>query len=130
MAYEGDLEDDGQTIFVGTDVNVVYIDQAVELGVGTPVDMSGWTVVLDIRKKDVSPAPAVLSSTGTVSGSYSATPASNTQKVTFALSATDTSATAFPKDDATYRYSIKRTDSGAKTVLRYGSALINRVTQV
>jgi hypothetical protein len=129
MPYEGALEEDGQTLIVGTDVSVIYIDRAVELGTGTPSDMSGWTVVLDIRKKDTSPAPALISKTGTVSGSYSATPASNTQKVTFALSDDDLSATVFPKDDATYRFSIKRTDTGAEMVLRYGDAVLTRVTQ-
>lgn len=119
MATEGTL--DG--LFVGADHSVVYTDSD-----DPPTDMSGWTVVLDIRKEDTSSA-SLLSKTGTVSGSYNADPDLNTQKVTFTLSDDDLAATIFTKDDATLRYSIKRTDAGAEQPLRYGDCTIVRITQ-
>lgn len=121
MAIEGTL--DG--IFVGADHEIVYTDATSPLK-----DMTGWTVVLDIRKKDTSGEPPLLTKTGVVSGVYSATPASNTQKVTFTLSDDDLAATIFKGDDRTLRYSIKRTNTGAEQPLRYGNMVMNRVTQV
>lgn len=121
MATEGDLIG----LFVGADHVVSYTDSD-----DPPTDMAGWTVVLDIRKKDTSAAPALLSKTGVVSGTYSATVASNTQKVTFTLTDDDLASTVFTGDDWRGRYSIKRTDAGLEQPLRFGKVTIERVTQV
>lgn len=121
MALEVALEG----LFVGADCSVVYSDASSPL-----VDMTGWTVVLDIRKKDTAGDPAKLSATGTVSGSYSLVAASNTQVVTFTLDDDDLAASVFPGDDWSGRYSIKRTDTDAEQPLAYGDVTITRVTQV
>ena len=127
MAIEGALEGpEGQVLFVGADHEVVYRDATSP----AVLDMTGWTIVLDIRKKDTSSDPAKLSKTGVVSGTYSATPATNTQKVTFTLTDDDLAATIFSGDDVTWRYSIKRTNAGSEQPLRYGDVVMNRVTQV
>ncbi len=119
MALELSLEG----LFVGADHTVVYADASSPL-----VDMSGWTVVLDIRKHDTT-GTSKFSTQGVVSGSYSATANLNTQVVTFTLSSTDLAATIFPGDDWSGRYSVERTDSGSKQPLAYGDITIIRVTQ-
>jgi hypothetical protein len=110
-------------LFVDADGSVIYSDVSSPL-----VDMTGWTVVLDIRKKDTS-GTAKLTSTGVVSGAYSLVAGSNTQIVTFTLTSTDLAASVFPGDDWSGRYSIKRTDVGFKQPLRFGDVTITRVTQ-
>lgn len=120
MAVEGELAG----LFIGGDSEVVYRDQD-----EPPVNMLGWTVVLDIRKTDTSPDPAKLSKVGVVSGVYANTLAANLQKVTFTLTDDDLAATVFPGDDPAMRYSIKRTDAGSEQPLRYGDCTIVRVTQ-
>lgn len=122
MATEGTL--DG--LFVGADHVVeltVYQDDA-----ATIQDITGWTIVLDIRHSDLG-SPALISKTGTVSGVYNSVPATNTQKVSFTITDDDLAASVFPADDKVYRYSIKRTDAGSEQPLRYGDATIVRVTQ-
>lgn len=92
-------------------------------------EISGWEIVLDVRLSDLSTAPAKLSVTGTVSGVFNALPASNTQKVSFALPNAILAKTIFKGDDPYLRYSIWRTDTGTKQPLRYGSATLIRTTQ-
>ena len=123
MATEAALEG----LFVGADHS---IDVTVYKANGTDIqDITGWTIVLDIRKKDTSTA-ALLSKTGVVSGTYNISPGTNTQKVTFTLADDpDLAATVFTGDDWTGRYSIKRTDAGSEQPLRYGAVTITRVTQ-
>jgi hypothetical protein len=125
MAIEGELVGpENQVLFVGADSEVVYTDAD-----DPPTDMSGWTVVLDIRKKDTSSDPPLLSVTGVVSGVYANSLATNAQKVTFTLTDSALAATIFKGDDPVLRYSIKRTDPGAEQPLRYGDCPITRVTQ-
>lgn len=114
-------------LYVGADHSVVmtvYSNSAKT----TIQDISGWTIVLDIRKKDTT-ASALLSVTGTVSGTFNATPASNTQKVTFTLADTDLAATVFTGDEFEGRYSVWRTDAGSEQPLRYGDITITRTTR-
>src|SRR5678816_1862293 len=124
MAIEAALEG----LYVG-------VDMTVELTVYTTdaqtacTDVTGWTTLLEIRKKDTSGGAAKLSKSGLVSGTFNAIPASNTQKVSFPLTDDDLADTIFPGDDWSGRYSIKRTDSGLETVLAYGDVTITRVTQ-
>ena len=120
MAVEGLLSG----LFVGADHQVVYTDED-----AVPTDMTGWTVKLDIRKKDTDTA-ALLSVTGTVSGAYANTLGTNAQKVTFILSKALLAATIFTRDDPRMRYSIVRTDAGFQQPLRYGDVPLIRVTQV
>ena len=121
MALTGELVDatSGDTLYVGADHSVpmtIYQSDGV-----TPQDITGWTIVLDIRKKDTSSA-ALLSSTAALT-----TPASGI--CTFTLSATDLSASVFTGDDWRGRYSVWRTDSGSKQPLRSGDVTIKRTTR-
>lgn len=120
MATESTLEG----LHVGADHQIVYRDSD-----EPPTNMLGWTVVLDIRKKDTSNDPALLSKTGVVSGIYANTQAMNAQVVTFTLSDDDLAATIFKGEDPTVRGSIKRTDAGSEQPLWYGDVPMNRVTQ-
>jgi hypothetical protein len=123
MATEGALVDStsGEGLYVGTDAIVEYTD--------TDEDMAGWTLVLDIRPADTT-STAKLSKTGVESGTYHATPASNTQKFSFSLSDDELAASIFSGDDWSGRYSIKRTDPGSEAILRFGAVTIKRVTQI
>lgn len=121
MAIEGNL--DG--LFVGADHQIIYADADVP-----PTDMTGWSVVLDIRKKDTSSDPPLLTKSGVLSGAYNVDPVTNAQIFTFTLSDDDLSALVFKGDDPILRYSFKRTNAGAETVLRFGDCPITRVTQV
>jgi hypothetical protein len=121
MAIDGAL--DG--LFIGGDSEVVYTDSD-----PVPPDMAAWNIVLDIRKKDTSNSPALLSKIGVVSGVYANTQAANQQKVTFTLTAAEIGSTIFKGDDPRMRYSIKRTNAGAEQPLRYGDCTIIRVTQI
>lgn len=130
MAEEAALVDatSEQGLYVGADQSVeltVYSNSAKT----TIQDVTGWTILLDIRRKDTSASPALLSKTGTVSGVFNATPASNTQKVTFTLSDDDLAATIFTGDEFEGRYSIWRTDAGSEQPLRFGDCTITRLTR-
>lgn len=87
-------------------------------------DMSGWTTVFDVRSKDKSADPAILSKSPTLTGVYSATPASNTQRAEVALS--DDDMNLFKAK--TYRYSWKRMDAGNETVLARGNFVPEKAT--
>lgn len=119
MAVEGLLSG----LFVGADHQVVYTDED-----AVPTDMTGWTVKLDIRRRDTD-TTALVSATGTVSGTYANTLAANTQKVTFLLPRAVLASTVFKGDDPTMRYSIVRTDAGFQQPLRYGDVPLIRVSQ-
>ena len=93
----------------------------------TPVDMSGWTVLFDVRTSDTA-SSALASKTASITGSYNATRTSNTQRAVVTLTDDDLASTIF--SEKTYRYSLKRTDAGSETVLNYGDFKPERVTQV
>jgi hypothetical protein len=116
MATEAALEG----LYVGADHVIEYTD--------TDENMTGWTLVLDIRKSDRA-ATALLAETGVESGTYNATPASNTQKFSFTLSDDELAATIFTGDEWTGRYSIWRTDAGFEQPLRFGDCTITRTTR-
>ena len=123
MATEAALEG----LYVGADQTVtmtVYQSDG-----ETPQNIAGWTILLDIRKRDTSSDPALLSVTGTVSGVYNVDPNTNTQVVTFTLTDDNLAASIFPGDDWTGRYSIKRTTAGSEMPLRFGDVTVTRVTQ-
>ena len=121
MATEGALEDatTGETLFVGGDFTIpftVYTSGGV-----TPQNITGWTIVLDIRKRDSS-GTVLLTTTATLT-----TPVSGL--CTFTLDADDLSYETFTGDEFEGRYSIWRTDTGSRVPLRYGDCVINRTTQ-
>lgn len=89
-----------------------------------PEDMTGWALLFDVRKKDTSPDPAILSKTPTITGVYNVLRATNTQRAVTAL--TDTEMNLFRAK--TYRYSVKRMDDGSETVLVRGNFAPEKAT--
>lgn len=89
-----------------------------------PVDMSGFAMIFDVRLKDNSAAPAIFSGVPTVTGVYNASRAVNTQRAVLVLTAANMNLFKGQQPDQQvsdlYRYSWKRTDSGAQTVLAWG----------
>lgn len=81
-------------------------------------DVSGFTLSWKLTTKPG--ATALLTKTGTVSGTFNATPASNTQRVTVSIADTDTDALTA----TTYYHELKRTDAGNEAVLAQGRATL------
>ena len=129
------------TMFVGEDKNLTFeifdqagqtedeLEAAITAGTATMQDVAGWTFEFLVRLKDKTVGtPLIDKSSGSpteisVTGTYNATRATNTQRVVVSLFDTDTAASdgssvvLAPK---TYRYSLKRTDAGGETILTYG----------
>ena len=88
-----------------------------------PVNIAGWMLVFDVRSKDNSPDPALLTKVPTISGVFNAVRATNTQRATTTVTDDDMhqfKGSNLPSGAKTYRYSWKRTDSGSETVLARG----------
>ena len=119
MATNITIGGDG-ALFVGEDKSLVLHVLDTD---GVPVNISGWTITFAVRER--LDAPQVITKTATVSGTYSATLASNTQRATVTLAAADTLTWAAK----TYQHAWKRTDSGSATVLAYGSLVVEQPTQ-
>lgn len=106
-------------LFVGEDKTFVLelLDSS-----GAPVDMSGWTVVCVIAASDK--AAAIFTESASITGSFNATRALNTQRASFAL--TDTQMDTLRAKD--YRHSWKRMDAGFETILAYGDFTVEKAT--
>jgi len=89
-----------------------------------PVDLAGMVLLFDIRKKDNSPEPAIVSITPTITGVYNVVRATNTQRASVQL--TDTHMNLFQAK--TYRYSVKRMDDTSETVLVRGDFAPEKAT--
>jgi hypothetical protein len=101
------------TLFVGEDkvLRLELLDAS-----SIPVNMTGMVLLFDVRLKDNSPDPAILSKTPSITGVYNAVRATNTQRAQVTL--TDTDMNLFKAK--TYRHSWKRMDDGSETVLSFG----------
>jgi hypothetical protein len=93
-------------------------------GDGAPVNIAAWTMSWMLKRKlsDLD-AAALLTKVPTITGSYSATVASNTQRAVVTIADTDTDA--FVARD-NYQHELKRTDAGSEQVLAYGKAVLKR----
>lgn len=114
MAEEVTIGGEG-ALFVGEDKNFFLSLPG--------VDMSGMSILLDVRQKDTSTA-AIVSQTADVIGVYDDDVDVNTQRARVIL--TDTQMNLFRA--ATYRYSFKRMDDGFETVLAYGDFAPQKAT--
>ena len=114
------------TLFVGEDkIFELELVNDPDLGdAATPIDMTGWALLFDVRLKDTSVDPAILSKTPAVIGVYNATRALNTQRAR--TSVTDTEMNLFKQK--TYRHSWKRMDDGVETVLSRGDFTPEKAT--
>lgn len=117
-------------IFIGEDkiLSLEVLDRA-EL----PVDMAGWDVLFDVRAKDNSEAPALITKTATILGTFNADRDLNMQRAEVDLTDDDLSATVFrgsnlPSGAKTYRYSLKRMTNGQETVLARGDFAPEKAT--
>lgn len=104
----------GGTLFVGEDKTLRFecIDQN-----GLPVDMTGWDSIFDVRAKDKSPDPAIVSKSPFLVGSFNDVRALNTQRMIVQLFDDDMNLF----KEKVYRYSWKRLDNGLETVLAWGN---------
>jgi hypothetical protein len=112
VALEVNIGGDGE-LFVGEDkvLRLEVLDTD-----GIPVNILGWAIIFDVRKSDDAVAPAIISATGTVTGSYNVSPTLNGQRALFTLTDDDLNLLTA----RIYRHSFKRTDAGVETVLAYG----------
>src|SRR5215831_1118128 len=85
-----------------------------------PIDMTGWTVTLQIRD----PNTVYISTTCTISGTYNVTRSVNTQRANRTLSAAETRLFQARRYDIAW----KRTDNNL-TVLAYGDFVPELTTQ-
>jgi hypothetical protein len=121
MAIQATVGGSG-TLFVGED-KIFRLKNVIDEN-GVLIDMSGWTVLFDVRAKVTSADPAIISINATLIGIYSVTPALNTQMWT--ASVTDDLMNLFKAK--TYQYSWKRMDTGVETVLAYGPFVPEKAT--
>lgn len=97
---------------------------------GTPEDVSTWTFRWELRKTDVIGGAAILSKTTaggiTITGTYDAIHANNTQRVVVTIADTETYSDSevvlIPPN--TYRYSLKRDDAGSEKTLVHGKFVL------
>lgn len=149
MALEQDITAE-KRIFLGEDKRVEFpiYDQTdltdeellaeIAAGTATPLDVSGWELLFDIRKKDNTADPAIIEKTTgspggiTVIGTWDASQSVNTQRIRVLLDDTDTyDPTASPDvvvKKGTYRYALKRMDDGSETVLVFGKFVFLQAT--
>lgn len=111
----------GGSLFVGED-KVLRLE--VISSAGQPVDITGWTLLFDVRKRDSAPDPALLAKDAAVTGDFNASRSVNSQRAVVAL--TDTDMNIFRA--RTYRYSLKRMDDGNETVLVWGNFTPQKAT--
>ena len=124
MAVESTIGGGG-AVFVGEDKELrlgpLYDANAPTVG----VNMAGWTMVFDVRAKDTSSDPPLVSITPlTLMGTFNALQASNTQQAVVPL--TDDLLNLFKAKS--YRWSWKRTDPGNEAVLGWGTFAPQKAT--
>lgn len=95
----------------------------------TPKDVTGFTMVFIIRDQSSYTGTILATKSGTITGSYNAVRASNTQRVLVTIDDTDFVSEAGLIPAGTSYYSLKRTDAGSETVLRFGEFIVQETTQ-
>lgn len=127
MAADATIGGDGK-LFVGEDKTFLLELLAAPVAPATvatlPVDMAGWALLFDIRLKDNSAEPAIVSKVPEVIGVFDAVRATNTQRAVAVL--TDDEMNLFK--EKTYRHSWKRMTAGQETVLAWGDFTPQKAT--
>lgn len=119
-----------ETIFIGEDKNLTFEvlnGPNHPTAPNAPRDIDGFTLSLVVAASDT--ASAIITVSGTVSGTYNAVRASNTQRVTFALTDTGHLTGSNFTAGTIYRWSVKRTDAGSETILGRGNWVVQDSTQ-
>ena len=141
MAFQRDFTADDQ-LFIGDDIRLIFevfqddlvVDDDGNYVSGTPEDVTGWGLVFMVRFSDTTPVePLITKSTLsgiTITGTYDAIRASNTQRVEVSILDTDT----WSDDPAglrlkpkNYKHSLKRTDPGSEKVICFGLFVLREV---
>ncbi len=114
----------GGSLFVGED-KTIRLELFLKSDPTVAVDMTGWTLLFDVRAKDTSSDPAILSVTPlTLSGAFNVARSSNLQRALVPL--TDTQLNLFKAKN--YRWSWKRMDPSSETVLARGDFAPEKAT--
>lgn len=121
-------------IFIDTDLTKSFHVKDIDADAtgATAKDITGWAITFDVRKQDKSTTVLLTKSVGsgiTISGVFNSTASSNLQRAVLVLADTDLTMAQFSSDGGTFRYSLKRTDAGAETILAYGDFVVERATQ-
>lgn len=122
MAVESTIGGSG-TLFVGEDKTIRFELYSAD-DTTVAIDMTGWAMVFDVRKKDNSASPAILSVTPSLSGLFNSVRTSNLQRAIVTL--TDDQLNLFKAQN--YRWSWKRMDGGVETVLGWGTFAPQKAT--
>lgn len=122
MATETTIGGSG-ALFVGED-KILSFELVSGQDSTVSVDMTGWTTVFDVRKKDASVDPAILSLTPVIAGLFNVDRTQNAQRATVTI--TDDEMNLFRAKD--YRWSWKRLDAGSETVLAWGTFAPQKAT--
>lgn len=125
---------DTERVFIGTDWSKDFkiADLDTDATGATAKNVTGWAVTFDIRKQDKSSNVLLTKSVGsgiTITGTFNSVLATSTQVIRIAVADTDVTTALFSTDGGTFRYSLKRTDDGAETILAYGDIVVERATQ-
>lgn len=127
------LQDDGEPVYLDAlDANGNLQPNPDKL----PQDVSGWDFAFYVRLKDTSADPPLLELRSDVSplgisitGTFNADRATNTQRVLVTLDDTDTdSNSSFPQKKKTYRHSLKRMNDDFEKVLVRGNLVLLKAT--
>jgi hypothetical protein len=121
-------------IFIDTDLTKSFHVKDIDADAtgATAKDITGWAITFDVRKQDKSSTVLLTKSVGsgiTISGVFNSTASSNLQRAVLVLADTDLTIAQFSSDGGTFRYSLKRTDAGAETILAFGDFVVERATQ-
>lgn len=110
--------------FIGEDKTLAF--EIYSSDEATIQDVSGWAISWVLRKMGDSNAVVITKTTGestvTITGSYNATPATNTQRVNVLITDDDTD----NLQPGTYEHALKRTTAGNETILSYGMAELKK----
>jgi hypothetical protein len=91
-------------------------------------DVTGYTTNLMVKRHiDDADADALLTASGTVSGTFNSAPGTNTQKISCTLSSSNTDTEIAP---GLAHWELKRMDAGAEDVLAYGTIELRRAVHV
>lgn len=113
MAEETQIGGTGE-VFVGEDK---VFQLTVQDTANAVVDITGWTIIFVVKVKDTASDPGLISVTCALTD-----PTNGVCTATVADTVMDT---LLPR---TYRYSFKRTDGGAETILAYGDFVVQKAT--
>jgi len=118
-------------IIIGTDFTRTFqvLDIDADPTGETAKDVAGQAYTFDIRQDDYSGLPPILTASLTITGVFNSVASVSTQRLVWTCLAADLTTALFGRDGGAYRYSVKRTDTGVKTVVQFGTIVIERVTQ-